>query len=147
MSTITRGITVSATAELITEECCCCGVLFAMPVELKRQCRDQPGPGGKSFYCPNGHSQHYTGKSKAQVERERGDRLARWLEAANARATSEYDQRQAAERSNRALRAVNTRTRKRIAAGLCPCCRRTFQDLAKHMAGQHPDYADGGPLT
>lgn len=24
------------------------------------------------------------------------------------------------------------------------CCNRSFKDLARHMAGQHPDYADGG---
>jgi hypothetical protein len=33
-----------------------------------------------------------------------------------------------------------TRIKKRVAAGVCPCCNRSFKDLARHMAGQHPDY-------
>lgn len=141
MSTIARGITVTATAELVTEECCRCGVLFAMPADLKERCLDNPGPNGRQFYCPNGHSQHYTGKSKAQQERERADRLARRVDGLQTQLTHEADQRQAAERSARALRAVNTRTRRRIAAGVCPACRRSFKDLAAHMQGQHPEYA------
>lgn len=27
---------------------------------------------------------------------------------------------------------------------VCPCCNRTFQNVARHIAGQHPDYADLG---
>ncbi|HEX9950777.1 MAG TPA: hypothetical protein VGB53_03340 [Rubricoccaceae bacterium] len=43
-----------------------------------------------------------------------------------------------AERQKRraaAQKGAHTRTKKRIAAGVCPCCNRTFQDLARHMAG------------
>lgn len=141
MSVATRGYTITPALELVTEECCACGVTFALPASLQRQLRDNPG---RSFYCPSGHSQHYVGESEAQGQRRRADQLARQLDAARARATHAEDQAAAAERSNRALRAVNTRTRKRVAAGLCPCCRRSFGDLAEHMAGQHPDYADGG---
>ncbi|MGH3680593.1 MAG: hypothetical protein ACRDT2_10150 [Natronosporangium sp.] len=143
MSINTRGYTIAATLQLVTEECCNCGVTFAMPAEFRQQCLDRPGiDTGKPFYCPAGHKQWYTGKPAAQRERQRADQLARQLEAARARATHAEDQAAAAERSNRALRAVNTRTRKRIAAGICPCCRRSFTDLAQHMAGQHPDYAE-----
>jgi hypothetical protein len=25
--------------------------------------------------------------------------------------------------------------------GVCPCCKRTFENLARHMKGQHPTFA------
>ncbi len=128
---------------LVTHECPTCGVLHAIPRGILQQGLDNRGPNGRVFYCPNGHRWWFTGKSEAEQEKERADRLARQLDAARAQTTHERDQRHATERSNRALRAVNTRTRKRIAAGMCPCCRRTFANLAEHMSGQHPDYAGG----
>ncbi len=41
-----------------------------------------------------------------------------------------------------ALRGVVTRTKKRIANGTCPCCTRTFTNLARHIAAKHPDYVE-----
>ena len=38
------------------------------------------------------------------------------------------------------MRGVATRMKNRIKVGVCPCCNRTFQDLAKHMASQHKDF-------
>ena len=35
-----------------------------------------------------------------------------------------------------------TRIKKRVANGVCPCCNRTFKDLAAHMSTQHPDYIE-----
>lgn len=140
MSVTTRGHTITAQVELHTEECCRCGITFAMPADFKRGCLDNPG---RAFYCPAGHAQHYAGKTEAQQQKERADKLARQLDAARAQVVAAEDQAAAAERSARALRAVNTRTRRRIAAGVCPCCRRSFQDLGRHMSSQHPDYAGG----
>lgn len=38
-------------------------------------------------------------------------------------------------------KGVVTRTRNRIANGVCPCCDRSFTNLQRHMASKHPDYA------
>lgn len=141
MGVTARNIEVTAHATLTTEECCRCGILFAMPADYRQTLVNHPG---RTFFCPAGHPQHYTGKTDAQRERERGDRLERDLAAARARATAAEDQAQASERSRRALRAAHTRTKRRVAAGVCPCCNRTFADLAGHMTGQHPDYATAG---
>lgn len=141
MSVDTRTYTIAGRVKLETETCCRCGVLFAMPADLRQQCLDHPGRG---FYCPNGHSLQYGGKSAAEQAKEaqeRADRLARQLNDERTYATGLRDQLGASTRSNRALRAAHTRTRNRIARGVCPCCNRTFADLARHMAGQHPDYA------
>ncbi len=118
---------------LVVIDCCSCGVSFGMTTAMERQRRqDHTG-----FYCPNGHGQHFTAKSDAdllQEERRRAKRLASLLD-------DEQQQHRATERRLSATRGVVTRTKKRIAAGVCPCCNRTFQQLARHMAGQHPDYA------
>lgn len=33
----------------------------------------------------------------------------------------------------------------RVGAGVCPCCKRTFQQLARHMKCKHPKYRTEGP--
>jgi hypothetical protein len=33
-----------------------------------------------------------------------------------------------------------TKLKQRVANGVCPCCHRSFVNLHRHMAGQHPDY-------
>ena len=45
-----------------TVECCSCGVMFAMPQVLNEsRLKDK-----NAFFCPNGHSQVYTGKTQAE---------------------------------------------------------------------------------
>lgn len=59
-------------------------------------------------------------------------------------ATSTGDQLEAERRAHAATKGQLTKTRKRVAGGVCPCCNRSFVNLGRHMAGQHPDYAEGG---
>lgn len=110
-------------------ECGNCGTPFAIPMSLYEELKVTQA----TWYCPNGHARHFTETTES--------RLRKRLAAAEAARTHERDQREAAERSLRAQKGHATRLRRRIAAGTCPCCRRNFQDLARHMAGQHPDYA------
>lgn len=44
------------------------------------------------------------------------------------------------KRSLVAHKGHTTRLKNRIAAGVCPCCQRTFQNLARHMKCKHPKY-------
>lgn len=126
-----RGATINIGVQLITEECCVCGVMFALPETL----RDKLLQTKKDFYCPNGHDQRYTGKTEAEKQRERADRLERTL------ANAEEDLR--CERaSHRTTKGNVTKLKKRVANGVCPCCQRSFANLGRHMAGQHPDYAE-----
>lgn len=52
--TTLRTLTLSTSVDLTTEECCNCGVLFAMPADLRKQLLADHS---RSFYCPNGHGQ------------------------------------------------------------------------------------------
>lgn len=127
--------TMTYTGTLAIEECCNCHITFAMPKDLQRRC----GETGGNFYCPLGHAQHYT---TTEVQRLR-DKLVReqnWRKDADIRAQAAQDQAQTAERSARAYKGQVTKIRKRVANGVCPCCNRTFANLARHMAGQHPGF-------
>lgn len=56
---------------LVTNTCLTCGVLFAMPRTLTdRHKRDH-----ESFYCPNGHTQHYVSKSDVELAKEEAAKL------------------------------------------------------------------------
>jgi hypothetical protein len=43
-------------------------------------------------------------------------------------------------KSRDGLRGVLVKTQRRVASGVCPCCTRSFQNLARHMDGEHPNY-------
>jgi hypothetical protein len=116
------------------EHCCTCGVAFAMTANFQQGRLSSKG----NFYCPAGHVQHYTGMS----DKDRAQRLAGQLDM-------ERTRRQQAEKeadyATRSRKAVSTRLRKvkqRVGNGVCPCCNRTFKQLAAHMSAQHPTYAD-----
>lgn len=133
-----RGTEVTLKLVFVIEECCNCGVAFAIPDTLQAQLLRSH----RSFYCPNGHSQSYTGESKEE-------RLARELEAsrlelkrAEYRAQSERIGRERVQGELSTTKEELTRTKKRTANGVCPECRRTFQNLARHMHCKHPEYAE-----
>ena len=129
----TRGVTFTVTdpTTLVTETCFACGVLFAMTEEFRAQRLKERERG--SFYCPNGHAQHYLGKSDAEKARE----AEQHVEELRLRLAAERDQRIATERELK-------RHQKRATAGACPCCNRTFVQLARHMKTKHPDFAPAG---
>lgn len=122
------GFSIPKQVVLETEECCNCGVVFAMPDYMMRRLKDQGG----TFYCPNGHGQHYT---KSEVQRLQ-EKLAEQARAATHMAERAKDAEAAEQKAQREIK----RMKKRAAAGVCPCCNRTFQQLARHMKMKHPDH-------
>lgn len=134
-----RGLTMTVEQKLITETCCNCGILFAMTEDFKKD-RLEKRPNDKSFYCPRGHPQHYLG------EREE-DKLRREVNSLRQnKAYLEDRRKEAEERAEHERRRANgykghaTKITKRAKAGVCPCCNRTFQQLARHMATKHPTF-------
>lgn len=117
-----------------------CGIHWGVPDGWTRERRRDH----VIFWCPNGHQQYYPSESDveraeriAKSERERADRKQAWAER-------ELSAKEAEIRSGSALRGHLTRTRRRVAAGVCPCCKRTPENLQRHMAGQHPTYGKRG---
>lgn len=112
--------------------CGSCGVVHAIPQGMYENCKREGG----FWYCPNGHQRGWReGAEKTkilQLEAElRSEQRRR--EAALVRAN---DATAKAVKAERALSRHKTRAKN----GVCPCCKRTFQQLARHMANKHPDY-------
>lgn len=110
---------------------CCgqCGIEFDVPQHFYRECRERGEK--KTWYCPNGHPRVY-GESDS-------DRLQRRLDRAiQEQARLDQELREAEERAEKAERR-EARLKKRIHAGVCPCCSRTFTNLARHMKTKHPE--------
>jgi len=126
-------MTITLSQEFYLEHCFCCGVAFAMPVALNQVLRDTH----RYFYCPNGHSQFYPGKSEAEQ-----------LKAVLAQQQAEFkriaDQREA---EFRRLAEEKARIEKRIGAGVCICCNRSFQDLRRHIKTKHATFGKALPAA
>ncbi len=106
--------------------CCACGIVFAIPAWWEMQLREKH----TSFYCPNGHSQSFTGETTAE-------RLRRMLDEANRRNTDLAQAKMNAE----VERDSAQRKLKRVKRGVCPCCKRSFIELGRHMKTKHPDFS------
>lgn len=118
---------------------CChkdCGISFAVPswwCRGKKQTRS-------TFFCPNGHSQHFSGETEEEKLRRERNLLAQRIAQKDDEIASQRRMREEAERSASAFRGQVTRLRNRAKAGLCPCCNRHFTNLERHIKGQHPEF-------
>lgn len=126
-------LTFQSTLNIEVEDCIHCGVRFGIPADLRAsRKRDK-----KSFYCPNGHPMVYTGQSDA-------DRIQQLNGQLDQERTRRQQAEERIEHESRQRRRVQTRlnnVQKRIKSGVCPCCNRTFKQLAAHMANKHPEFA------
>lgn len=121
--------TVNFTTTFGLEICCSCGMHFAMPQDYQqRRTKDHKG-----FYCPSGHRQYYLTKSREEELQDERDFY-------QTRTRSLTTQLEHAKNRTRAQKAAKTRIKNRVAKGVCPCCNRTFQNLQRHMTGQHPEW-------
>ena len=115
---------------------CWCGMSHAVPSELRaeqlRKFNAKQHP--LSIYCPLGHGHHPAAESDVV-------RLERCLASEVARHDQTRAELRETENRRRAEKAAKSRLKNRIAVGVCPCCHRTFRQLARHMATKHPDYA------
>jgi hypothetical protein len=120
-------------------ECGGCGVSYALSDQYIHARRQDH----KNWTCPNGCNRHYPeGSSDAEKAKAAQALAERRLEWANTAKRAAQEQATAAHRQATAYKGHNTRLRKRAAAGLCPCCNRSFQDLARHMGTKHPEFGE-----
>lgn len=128
---VKRGNTTTETISFTLETCCNCGIPFFMPSYHQKVLLANKG---QSFYCPNGHSMSYTGKTdaeklKEQLAQEQSERAKREEELQN----KWLDEMSRANKLEKQL--------KRVHKGVCPCCNRTFENLKRHMETKHPELA------
>lgn len=124
----------TVTTTFIAVECATCGCMFGVSKTLDEHRQSDH----LDFYCPNGHRLAYQGKSREEKLKKQLDDTS----AALARSQSAFA---TLKREKAAVKGQLTKTKKRVANGVCPCCNRTFQNLGRHMHGQHPEYAEATP--
>lgn len=133
---------------LVSCKCCRCGEVFGLDQATEAALRRST----QSFHCPWGHSQHFPlGPSTEDKLRQERDRLKQQTARLEDEARAEREWRQLAQNQARAFKGQVTRLKNRAAAGVCPCCNRTFTDLQRHMASKHKGFVaeplDGDGVT
>jgi hypothetical protein len=113
-------------------QCGTCGVWFALPEVLY----DTLAAEGGFFTCPNGHRRGWD-KGTLQKQNERLQQEQARLEQALA---AEHRRLIAAQAQTTKARKQVVKMQKRAAAGVCPCCNRTFNNMARHMKTKHPEF-------
>lgn len=123
-----RIISLDGVSSVVTD-CVQCGCRFTVPQPMWDSQRESGG----FHFCPSGHKQGWSegGTINAQLRRER-DRLKQ-------RVAQKDDDIQQLKNSVAAQKGQVTKLKKRASAGVCLCCNRTFQNLARHMATKHAD--------
>ncbi len=125
---------------LVSHTCGKCGITWAQPQDFTGARRVD----GETFYCPNGHPRVFREtdveklRKEMQAQIDRKERERKWA----AEARDRYrEQAESEKRSHAATKGKLTKTKNRIAGGVCPCCNRSFADLHRHMTSKHPDFA------
>jgi hypothetical protein len=135
------GEVISFNQRLEVKECPTCHIPYAIPEEMANRMRKfnaaEYPKNSAHCYCPNGHSVHNTGASEEYRERER---LRAELAQAKRDMDGTLDELNRTEKERR-------RILKRIEAGVCTECNRTFQNLAAHMDKKHGHGPTGSLVT
>ena len=118
-----RKILLPVDLEFDRVDCCSCGIAFYVGSKWIGQKKNDHS----NFYCPNGHSNYYPGESNEE-------KVTRKLEF-------EKNRRISAELELKKQKLENVKSQKRIKNGVCPCCNRTFKQLAAHMKNKHPEFS------
>ena len=132
---------ITYTEPLVTTVCWC-GINLAVPRNLLRNAKEN----GDMLHCPLGHKfgWHETEAQKLRKQLEKAEESKAWWQQ---RQRAERELREDTERRLSAQKGATTRARKRAGAGVCPCCKRSFSNLTRHMHTKHPDFRDEGSDT
>ncbi len=115
--------------------CYLCGIRFAFDTVVHSQRRDD----GRDFYCPNGHKQSYCETAATRLQKKL-EAKEHELQSEKKRTEWAHQDLKNEQRSHSATKGNVTKLKNRAAAGVCPCCKRTFKQLADHMKDKHPTF-------
>jgi hypothetical protein len=122
----------------VTKLCEC--ITCRVPVFVTETTESELRNNGRSFYCHNGHSMSYTETETMRLQKqiENLKQREQWALEGKARALESARHQEARART---YKGKVTQLKRRVGNGVCPCCKRTFSQLARHMACKHPEYA------
>lgn len=126
--------TINKEIALEIDSCCVCGIVHAIP----KQMRDHKYQNGGFWYCPNGHHIGWVEANSKKATDELRDEVARL----KSKCQMKDEKIESLNRGLSAKKGQITKIKNRIANGVCPCCRRSFVNLHKHMKNQHPQFQE-----
>ena len=95
----------------------------------------------QKFYCTHGHPQCFAeGESVETALRRERDQLKQRQAYLHDCIKEEREKAEHERRRANGYKGHATKITKRAKAGVCPCCNRSFENLRRHMAGQHPTF-------
>lgn len=129
----------TATVQLSQVDCGNCGGSYAISERYRKQMQEDAG----TWHCPYcrtcwGYAEGDLDELRKQLELEK--KRTEWARQDADRAKA---QAQRAEHSRRSEKAAKTRIKNRIAHGVCPCCKRYFENVERHMKSKHPEFSKG----
>ena len=137
-----EALSILTEVDFYVVHCGDCGGTYAI-LERVRSQKQQEGKCWTCPYCECGWGYDNSGLN-AKLRREIAQQKKR-TEWAQNDAKKERRRADHNDRRRRGEKAAKTRIKNRIAAGVCPCCNRTFQNLARHMANKHPTFTTDAP--
>lgn len=122
-----KGFIYQETVTMLVKECITCGITFGIPSNLYEQIKKDDK---KWFYCPNGHSAHIC-KTTEQIQKEEYEQKLqeKIRQLQDADIVKRDLQTKLDEANNKLFRVHN---------GVCPCCKRNFKNLKRHIENKHP---------
>jgi len=111
-----------------THVCGGCGITYAVPQDWLNTKRRESG----KIHCPNGCTRVYI-ESDADRLRKQLEAKERELRESKCETLRERSMREAVETA----KAAAERKLRRVQRGVCPCCKRSFENLKRHMAAKH----------
>ncbi len=119
--------------ELEAKSCPSCGLVYGVPKDwMAAKSRQHDRGEDVRWFCPNGHETVFAREAESVVLKRERDQLKQ--DNARMEEAVQVALRQAQE----AKRVLKVQTRRTV-AGVCPCCNRTFRQLATHMRHMHPE--------
>lgn len=124
---------------MITVTCVRCKMEFGLSDHFYKTAKQTE----QEFWCPAGHGQHFVlGKTEAEKLRDEVEALRRERDRARQQVARVEDERDHEKRRAAAFKGMTTKMKKRVEAGVCPCCNRHFENLERHMKTKHPGELD-----
>lgn len=123
------------TQQIVLQEIVCgtCGITYAVPQDWIQNRRAEKG----DIHCPNGCRRVWcesdADRLRKQLEAAQNDLRSAKCEVLRKQQLLEVEQR---EKARLELKLH------RVSKGVCPCCKRTFSNLGRHMATKHAEHQE-----
>lgn len=136
--------TITVSVSLDTIVCPDCSGAYAISSAFRAEALSL-GDFKKCWHCPYCDSSRGYGESahEKEVRMLRGQLAYQisFKESAQRRAQDAEAEAEHFRKSLDGMKGALVKTQTRVKNGVCPCCTRSFSNLAAHMATKHPKYA------